>query len=178
MNLARRSDLGSSAGAGGSVQSSTKPKSNPFGSATAVDTASKFAAIELKEREEKELQKQKRQEDDDNAKKENPPADDEQEEAKEETGEEEATSNNEIVDTEEPEGENVDEEDDEDEEEQANDKDADGDSTKDKRRDRGGRNRGGRKIFEPKVVNSRAAMLDAAAAPKKEVRDKLENEFA
>ena len=75
-------------------------------------------------------------------------------------------------------GENVDEEDDEDEEEQANDKDADGDSTKDKRRDRGGRNRGGRKIFEPKVVNSRAAMLDAAAAPKKEVRDKLENEFA
>merc|ERR1711966_398029 len=37
--------------------SSSAPKSNPFGSAKAVDTASKLAAIEAKEKEEKDRKK-------------------------------------------------------------------------------------------------------------------------
>ncbi len=193
LNLARRSDLGSGvvvaddgAVAIGSAQQqqqqqSTKSKSNPFGSATAVDTASKFAAIELKER------REVKDSSNNGWKKENQlesePVSHEHEQVKEETNEEEEEEDialkNEVVGDaeEEPEcgiADDEEEEDyDDDEVQHPYENEAD-DDTKERRRERG--SRGGRtKLLEPKVVNSRAAMLDAAAAPRKEVSKNILN---
>ncbi len=174
-----------------SIIPSSKPKSNPFGSATAVDTAAKLREMEIKEQEAKEKEEQRQKEEE------------EKEEAKESNGKEKIDDETEAKDTEivdtninsdnkdgndkETEESNESEKDDNDQEleskEQAYKTDdsnevKSGDETetaaieaadsdkknsngKDKR-DRGG---GRKKPFEPKVINSRAALLgDAPAA--------------
>jgi len=148
LNLARRSDAGKDAGSGATPAATpaaapAKPKSNPFGSATAVDTSARFAAMELKEKEEKE-QKKKEKEEKDAA------AAVAAEQAAAEKAEEDKKAAEKAAEELTPEAESKDE------------KEGDG---KDEKK---GKDRRERKFIEPKVVNSRAAMFGASAAPKKE----------
>ncbi|KAL7542058.1 hypothetical protein ACHAWF_007081 [Thalassiosira exigua] len=153
---------------------SSKPKSNPFGSAKAVDTASRFAEVDKKEREERERKRQEREERrraKDDEKEDKMDVDEKEEDEKEDDKKEEDKKEEdapELADEEPAEGGEEAEEEDK--------KDAEGDGEGAGEDEEGGGKRAEqrreRRRIEPKVVNSRAAMLDAAAAPKKEVRER------
>jgi hypothetical protein len=137
-----------------SSSSSGQSKSNPFGSATAVDTASKLAKIDLREKEQKKEQAEEKVQET-VAKDEEKPAVEEKKDAPEKSNAEnnaeeanDATNNDEEPAQEKEGGENKDDEN-------------GGGEKKRERRER--------KMRQPKVVNSRAAMLGEAEAPKKEV---------
>ena len=143
LNLTSRKTDGN---ASGSLNAKTSSKSNPFGSATAVDTASRFAKVDLREKEaaaaKDEVEK---------------PAEEEKKDATQET---------EVAETKTTEEAN----------EPTNDigaSEGEGPGKEDiKEGENGGekkRERRERKMRQPKVVNSRAAMLGEAEAPKKEV---------
>lgn len=157
LNLSRRTKEDDE-NKGSSTATSNQPKSNPFGSATAVDTASRFAKIDLRENEQKEQKKEQAEQETADAKEEEKPAKEEKIEADvaEKAGAENNTQSEETIDAtnndEEPsakEGETKDEE------------NKNGEKKRERRE---------RKMRQPKVVNSRAAMLDATDAPKKVVR--------
>jgi len=170
LNLSRRTKEDDSNCRSNAATSSNQPKANPFGSATAVDTASKFAKLDLREKEQKEQKKiqeeneqakdqEKRGEQDEVAnEEETKPIKEATMDAPEKTVAENniVEANNETnIEVVEPAKEG-----------DSNDEKTDGE--KEKRRERRER-----KLRQPKVVNSRAAMLDAAEAPKKEVSSLL-----
>jgi len=137
---------------------SAAPKSNPFGSAKAVDTASRFAAIELKEKEEKEKKEEEKAA---------AAAKKAEEEAAKAKGQPPVVSR---WTRGAPVGGAPKEEEKEETVEKAAEETTEGETKEDKgdKKDGEKRERRERKQIEPKVVNSRAAMLGDAAAPKKE----------
>jgi len=159
LNLQRRTAPG---GDDAAPSSESKPKANPFGGATAVDTASKFAAIDLRENEERDKAQKEKEEK-------------EQEEA-EQIVKEVDDNNNDAENTEKAEAaddaakisyEGADDANDEKPEGMDGEKkDVDGEKSKEDGKDK--RDRREKKLREPKVVNSRAALLGEASAPKKE----------
>jgi hypothetical protein len=160
LNLSRRTKEDDEKN-GSSTATSNQTKSNPFGSATAVDTASRFAKIDLRENEQKEQRKEQAEQETADSKEEEKPVKEETIEADdtEKAGADNNTQSEENIDAtnndEEPsakEGETKDEE----------------NKSGEKKRERRER-----KVRQPKVVNSRAAMLDATDAPKKAVGPQL-----
>ena len=129
-----------------------KPKANPFGSASAVDTTKKLEELDIKMQKEKEEAKAA--------------ADAAKQKKEEEAAEAEAAKAK--ADAESAEAEAAPASDDADDDKKADDGDKADDADKkegEEKKDGEKRERRERKQREPKVVNSRAAMLESAPAP-------------
>jgi len=148
-----------------------KPKANPFGSATAVDTAKKLAELDLKEQQEREAAKLKKQEDEQNQEEEavseketeeeveeqSPPEEEQQEEDKQQYDEEQVTegdSTNNQTDL-------------------TNSKNDNSDNNNNNNKEK--KDRRERRRREPKVINTRAAALGEATIKDKSIpNDKID----